>query len=108
MTDSDGPLAELVAAALTAHPTVARLHGGQWGEISTYLPGRKLIGVRAGHRIEVGVVLRLAQTPRVPLHSVVRELRALVSAMVDGRPIDITVGDVEYGPALNEERNTLR
>lgn len=91
MTEPGGLLAERIAAAVTAHPAVARLHGGQFNEIGTLLTGRRLIGVRVDERVEVGVVLRLV----TPVPTAVHALRALVSAMVEGRPVDITVGDVE-------------
>ena len=52
--------ADELADRLLAHPSVARLHGGQYGEIATYLPGRRITGVRVGERaVEVAVVLRL-------------------------------------------------
>ena len=42
----DPVLAEAVAAAVLAHPGVARLSGGPFGTIASYLPGRRVIGVR--------------------------------------------------------------
>lgn len=86
-------LAKLVAAAVTAHPAVARLDGGVFGGIATYLPRRRLVGVRIGvpdEPVEIAVVLRLQQ--RIP--DVVRALRQEVSALCGGRPVDITVVDV--------------
>jgi hypothetical protein len=91
VADPQGVLAERIAAAVTAHPTVARLHGGPFNEIGTHLTGRRLIGVRVGTRVEVGVVLRLER----PVRAVVEELRGQVAGLVGGRPVDITVGDVE-------------
>jgi hypothetical protein len=86
-------LAERVAAAVTAHPAVARLHGGQFGAVATYMPGRRLIGVRIGvgdEPVEVAVVLR----PDRPIPGVVRDLRAEVSRMCGGAAVDITVADL--------------
>lgn len=104
MTTSADPdaLAELVAAAVTAHPAVARLDGGVFGAIATYLPGRRLVGVRLGRgdeAVEVAVVLHLGS----PIPAVVRELRAEVSALCGGATVDITVADIaipadEVGP----------
>ena len=37
--------AEIVADAVLAIPEVADLHGGQFGEVETYLPGRRVTGV---------------------------------------------------------------
>ena len=87
------PLAERVAAAVTAHPSVARLHGGIFGAVATYLPGRKLIGVHIGEGaepVELGVVLYLDR----PFPEVVRILRREVSGMCGGAAVDITVADV--------------
>jgi hypothetical protein len=86
-------LAEQVAAAVTAHPAVAGLHGGMFGAVATYLPGRRLVGVRIGdgtEPVEVAVVLRLDR----PIPDVVRALRRQVSTMCGGAAVDITVGDV--------------
>jgi hypothetical protein len=86
-------LAERVAAAVTAHPAVACLHGGLYGAVVTYLPGRKLVGVRIGEAdepVEVAVVLR----PERPIPDVVRGLRREVSRLCGGAAVDITVADI--------------
>lgn len=85
--------AERVAAAVTAHPAVAGLHGGTYGAVVTYLPGRRLLGVRIGHAdepVELAVVLY----PDRPIPDVVRALRREVSALCDGAAVDITVADI--------------
>jgi len=94
-------LAERIAAVVTAHPAVLRLHGGVFGDVVTYLPGRRLTGVRVGQGdepVELGVVLVLDR----PIPEVVRALRNEVSRMCGGAAVDITVGDValpgETGP----------
>ncbi|GGI96656.1 hypothetical protein GCM10011581_37280 [Saccharopolyspora subtropica] len=82
-----------LADRVRAHPSVVRLHGGPFGAIASYLPGRKVVGVRLpdeGEPVEVGVVLRLDR----PLPDVVAELRGLVAAVVGPVPVDIVVGDV--------------
>ncbi|MCW2718676.1 MAG: hypothetical protein QOG20_4101 [Pseudonocardiales bacterium] len=87
------PLAEQVAAVVTAHPAVAGLHGGIYGAVATYLPGRRLTGVRIGEGdepVEVAVVLRLGH----PIPGVVSALRREVSAMCGGAAVDITVADI--------------
>ncbi|HVL85035.1 MAG TPA: hypothetical protein VM367_12220 [Pseudonocardia sp.] len=107
-------LAERVAAVVTAHPAVARLHGGAFGAVATYLPGRRLIGVRvgaSGEPVELGVVVRLGY----PLPPVVRTLRREVSALCGGVPVDITVADLDVpaeaigapaGPARPAQQST--
>jgi hypothetical protein len=86
-------LAERVAATVTAHPAVARLHGGVYGDIVTYLPGRRIVGVRIGRAdepVEIAVVLR----PDRPIPEVVRALRREVSDVCGGAAVDITVADL--------------
>jgi hypothetical protein len=104
LTSADPPtLAEQVAAAVSAHPSVVRLHGGTFGDLATYLPGRRLVGVRlgAGEPVELGVVLLLDR----PIPGVVRSLRRLVSGMCGDAPVDVTVGDVIVpGVAVDAEQ----
>lgn len=98
MTDVPKPpdpveLAERVAAAVAAHPAVAGLHGGVYGSVTTYLPGRKLVGVRVGEGdepVEVAVVLRSDR----PIPETVRSLRREVSRLCGGAAVDITVADI--------------
>jgi hypothetical protein len=87
-------LAERVAAAVLAHPSVARLHGGRYNDVATHLAAGRLVGVRIGggpgEPVEVAVVLWLDR----PIPDVVAGLRATVSALCGGRRVDITVADV--------------
>jgi hypothetical protein len=82
---------ELADRAL-AHPAVVQLHGGQFGEIASYLPGSKVVGVRLPDdgAVEIGVVLRLDR----PLPEVVAELRGRLAEVLGKTPVDITVCDV--------------
>ncbi len=51
------PDADAVAVAALAVADVTALHGGRHGEVATYLPGRRVLGVRTGPgRAEVHVV----------------------------------------------------
>jgi hypothetical protein len=87
-------LARAVAEAVTADPAVARLDGGTYGAVLTYLPGEKLVGVRVPEvehgRVEVAVVLYLG----APIPAVVERLRARVARLVGDLPIDVTVSDL--------------
>ena len=38
--------ADVVAAAVRSVPGVAGLHAGMFGEVGTYLPGRRVAGIR--------------------------------------------------------------
>ena len=105
MTAPTSTLAERVAAAVRAHPAVAGLHGGIFGSVATYLPGRKLVGVRIGEGdepVELAVVLHLGD----PFPGVAAALRREVSGLCGGAAVDITVADVALpaGLVLEERR----
>ena len=82
--------ADAVAAAVTAVPGVAELHPGMFGEVGTYLPGRRVPGVRiAVGRTEVHVSLVYG----VPVRPTAARIRDAVADVVGG-PVDVTVEDV--------------
>ncbi|MEV0697538.1 hypothetical protein AB0I53_06410 [Saccharopolyspora sp. NPDC050389] len=85
---SAGELADRVLA----HPSVVRLHGGQFGEIASYQPGSKIVGVRLpdSGAAEIGVVLRLDR----PLPEILGEIRGALAEVLGAAPVDITVADV--------------
>lgn len=93
-------LAEAVAAAVLAHPGVVRLSGGPFDTVASYLPGRRLLGVRLPLRdtdpVEIAVVTRLG----VRLPGLAAELGAAVAAVMGATvAVDVTVTDVESGTA---------
>lgn len=88
-----GQLAEAVAAVVRAHPAVADLDGGPFGVLASYLPGRRVVGVRVGgpdEPVEVSVVVRLGP----PLPQVATELCRVITAVTGVRPIELTINDV--------------
>jgi hypothetical protein len=93
----DPALAEAVADAVLAHPAVVRLSGGAFGTVASYLPGRRVVGVRLpladSDPVEVAVVARLGAV--LPLLAV--ELGDAVAAVVGPVAVDVTVTDVEAG-----------
>ncbi|HVL83246.1 MAG TPA: hypothetical protein VM367_02995 [Pseudonocardia sp.] len=90
-----------VAAAVLAHPAVARLDGGPFGTVASYLPGRRLVGIRlgsAGGPVEVAVVVRLGP----PLPGLAAELAQAVRDVLGPVPVEVTFADVvpaATGPA---------
>lgn len=88
-----------IAAAVQALPTVAGLHSGRFGEITTLLPGRGIPGVRIRPgEVTVGVVgcypATVAQTAA--------DVRAAVGAT--GYPVHVHIGDIAAPvPATAEE-----
>ncbi|OZD07383.1 hypothetical protein CH275_08635 [Rhodococcus sp. 06-235-1A] len=88
MTDRDK--SEDIADAVTAIDGVVGLHGGMFGEAATYLPGRRIAGVRIGEDgTEVHVTLEFG----VAVRETAEAVRRTVSAMVDG-PVHVTVEDI--------------
>lgn len=86
--------AAAVAAAVLAHPAVARLDGGPFGTVASLLPGRRRIeGVRIGvgdEPVEIAVVARLG----TPLPQLAEELGAAVRALLGPVAVDVTISDV--------------
>lgn len=98
---ADRPVPERVAAAVLAHPAVARLHGGPFGSVASYLPGRRVVGVRAAEGaaaepVEVSVVVRWPAGASLPV--LAEEIAALVRGVAGERPVDVRVADLV--PAL--------
>jgi hypothetical protein len=98
----DPALAEAVAAAVLAHPGVARMSGGAFGTVASYLPRRRIVGVRLplaeADPVEIAVVARMG----VPLPRLAEELGAAVVAVLGPVAVDVTVADVETGPGSAE------
>lgn len=91
----DPVLAEAVADVVLGHPGVVRLSGGPFGTVASYLPGRRVVGVRLPLRdtdpVEVAVVARLGFA--LPL--LAAELGEVVAAVLGPIVLDLTVSDVE-------------
>lgn len=98
--DPSAHLVETLAAAVLATPGVAGLHGGRFGEVGTYLPGRRVVGVRLdagrgpGDRpgrgtVEVHVVVEPSSLPGVG-----DVVRRAVRPLVGDRVVDVVVADV--------------
>ncbi len=83
-----------VAAAVLAHPAVARLDGGPFGTVASLLPGRRRVeGVRIGvgdEPVQIAVVARLG----TPLPRLADELGAAVRALLGPVAVDVTISDV--------------
>lgn len=92
--------AERVAAAVAACPSVADLHGGPFGEVATYLPGRRVVGVRiSGDGTGTGpapvgtVEVHVTGRYPAPVAEIGREVRAAVHEVLAGPVVDTTVED---------------
>jgi hypothetical protein len=91
--------AERVAQAVERVPTVARLSAASTGaEVATYLPGRRVRGVRvADDGVEIHVV---ARWPAV-LPEVGDAVRSAAAPLVGGRAVEVVIDDLDV-PGLDE------
>ncbi|GGF94790.1 hypothetical protein GCM10007304_05820 [Rhodococcoides trifolii] len=89
MTEPVDPV-DTIAEAVTAVDGVAGLHGGMFGEVGTYLPGRRVAGITTRANVtEVHVTLDFGSDIR----TVADRVRRAVSSIVDGQ-VDVVVEDV--------------
>jgi uncharacterized alkaline shock family protein YloU len=83
--------ADTVAAAVLTVAGVAGLHAGMFGEVGTYLPGRRVPGVRiTDDVIEVHVTLFFG----APVRETAARIRTAVAPLVASGRVDVTVEDV--------------
>jgi hypothetical protein len=89
------PDPEQIATVVLGCPVVAGLHGGQFGEAATYLPRRRVIGVRV-----TPTELRVHVTARYPatVSELDTQLRVALTPYLGGLPLMITIED--YAPPL--------
>ena len=72
-------------------PGVAAMHGGVAGEAATYLPGRRVTGVRI---LPDSVELHVTSHWPVPARELAAQVWARTGPAVGGRRVDIVIGDV--------------
>jgi uncharacterized alkaline shock family protein YloU len=97
-----GVVADAVAVAVLSTPGVADLHAGVAGEVATYLPGRRVRGVRVSDGgIDVHVVLEWpADVP-----GTAAAVRRAVQAAGYG-PVHVHVEDIR-GPGEHDRPEAL-
>jgi len=82
--------ADAVAALVLAVPGVAGLHPGRFGEVATYLPGRRVTGVKLNEdRVEIHVVVEFD----APIRTVAQRIHTMVGAAVPV-PVEVFVEDL--------------
>jgi hypothetical protein len=87
----DGVDVDAVAAAVRSCPAVDDLDGGRLGEVATYLPGRRVPGIRiSDDRIEVHVRGVWDQ----PVGQIADQIRSVLATLNGGRIIDVVLTDV--------------
>jgi hypothetical protein len=83
--------AERVAEATLACPDVVAMSGGMVGEVATYLPGRRVTGVRVhASVVEVHVVARYGP----PMDEIGAQVRAALTPLVGDRTVAVTIDDL--------------
>ncbi len=83
-------IADLIEQAVLKVPGVSALHGGAFGEVATYLPGRRVSGIRVRDDLsEVHVVI----TWGTPVLATASAVRRVVHALV-GTPVNVTIEDI--------------
>jgi hypothetical protein len=86
---------DAVAAAVRACPGVADLHGGRYGEVTTYLPGRVVRGVVVGGG-RVRVQVRSAWGTEAP--RLAAAITAALAPLTGNRPVDVAIADIDDPP----------
>jgi hypothetical protein len=94
----DGVDVDAVVRAVRACPGVVEMEGGSPGEVATYLPGRRLVGLRVGDST-IDVQVRAAWG--VPAPQIAAEIRAAVAPLAGGRSVDVTIAALSDPPRLD-------
>lgn len=85
------PDPDLIAAAVAACPSVAGLSGGVAGEAATYLPGRRVLGVRIDETsMSIHVVGRYGPT----MAEISDEVARAVTTLAAGRTVGVVIEDL--------------
>jgi hypothetical protein len=87
----DGVDIDAVHTAVSACPGVAQVGRGTLAAVTTYLPGRRIPGIRISpDSIELEVVAEWDATAT----DIGRHIRAALARLVRGRTVDITIADI--------------
>jgi hypothetical protein len=99
------PDVDAVAAATLGCPAAAGLHPGGTRFVATYLPGRRVVGVRVEEdRVLVSVVLARGAS----VGTLATQVRAALAPLVGGRKVDVHVADVDTGDQTPTEPTVVR
>ncbi len=92
----DGVDVDAVATAVRGCPGVLDLHGGPPQLIATYLPGRRVEGVRVDRGV---VAVQVRARWGTPVSDLSAQIRAALRPLAAGRRIDIVWADVADPPS---------
>ena len=93
------PMEELVEAVVLAVPGVVRLHGGPFGGLGTYLPGRRVTGVRID---DAGTEVHVVVSGTEPITAVAGRLQRALSEVAP-LPVRVHVEDIDVPDVLTQE-----
>jgi hypothetical protein len=106
----DGINVDVVAAAVRACPGVSDLSGGRFGDVTSYLPGRRVPGVSVE---SATVTVQIRARWGVPATDLLAQIRAAITPLVNGRSVRVVVDDIDdphapaaLPPAAVEDRST--
>jgi hypothetical protein len=91
----DGVDVDAVAAAVRACMGVAGLDGGRFGEVASYLPGRKVPGVVVS---DGRVMVRVRARWGIPAPDLAALITTALTPFTGGKPVDVVVGDIDDPP----------
>ncbi len=92
----DGVDVDAVAVAVAGCAGVAALDGGPFGEVASYLPGRKVVGVVVGNgRVTVQVRSRWG----IPAVELAAGITTVLAPVTGRRPVDVVLADIDDPPA---------
>lgn len=97
-----GELVDRVRSAVLAVPGVADLSGGIAGEIATYLPGRRVPGVRL---TDDGAEVHLVVEHRIPIPALAAAVHRAVQ-QVGPRRVDVYIDDLRDSGAVPDQGAT--
>lgn len=89
--DAPPETADEVAALVLRVPGVSRLHAGAFGEAATYLPGRRVTGIKVGDDV---VEVHVAVANGAPIRITAQQIHAAVAGVV-AAPVHVFVDDVD-------------
>ena len=96
----DGVDVDLVAEAVQACPGVHALDAGPYASITSYLPLRRVPGVRVDEEI-VTVGVRVAWGTAIP--ALGRSIQTQLTPLIGGRRVDVIVVDLAGVPGSDDE-----
>ena len=91
----DGVDVDAVAAAVLGCAGVAGLDGGRFGEVASYLAGRKVTGVVVSDgRVKVQIRSRWG----VPAPELAALITTVLMPLTGSRPVDVVIADIDDPP----------